>query len=368
MEFTPSDPLGIGMEMEFQLIDRQSLDLVDGIVPLMELFPNSPYVKPEFIQNTVEIASKVCYSLEELESHVTELVATLRVKANSLGMELCGAGTHPFGQRLAVITPSPNYLRMEKKVGYLSHTQITFATHVHIGMSCGEETISVMRDLQVFLPLLIGLSASSPFWRGYDTGFASYRHRILAADRSFGIPPTFANWEAFRQFFNTAQRAGVFETMHNIHWDIRPRPHLGTLEVRVMDAQPSVAEAVALAGFVRALVTYLKQTPRAERPQQLPAPLPWWIEKDNHYQASRLGLGAKFIFDERGTVRRLGDIFNEVVDVLGETAESLGQGAHLQALRRNVEAGVSYIRQRQVYSQTNSLKAVVAAVAAELSH
>lgn len=134
LEFQPSAPDGIGVELEFQLLNTATLDLVDGILPLLELLPDSRYVKPEFIQNTVEVASKVCYSLAELQSHLSTIVAGLRAKCLLLGMTLCGAGTHPFSQSMAILTPTPRYLHMEQTGGYLSHVQITFALHVHIGM------------------------------------------------------------------------------------------------------------------------------------------------------------------------------------------------------------------------------------------
>jgi carboxylate-amine ligase len=123
IEFKRSEPLSIGVELELQLLQAETLDLTDGILPLMEFYPDSPYVKPESIQNTVEIASKVCTSIAELKVHLTALVADLKAKCQALGMRLCGAGTHPFCQRLALITPLPRYLAMEERYGHLAHTQ-----------------------------------------------------------------------------------------------------------------------------------------------------------------------------------------------------------------------------------------------------
>jgi carboxylate-amine ligase len=362
MEFKPADPLSIGLELELQLLDSSTLDLADGILPLMEFYPDNPYVKPEFIQNSVEIASKVCATLPELQSHVTSLVSDLRMKCRKLGMSLCGAGSHPFCKRLALITPLPRYLTIEEQMGYVSHTQITFATHVHVGMTSGEEAITLMRELKPYLPLLIAVSASSPFWRGYDTGYVSYRHRILAATRSYGIPPSFQNWGDFSHFFETSCRAGMFETINDIHWDIRPRPHLGTLEIRAMDAQSTVSDAIALAGLVRALIGYLRHTQSSARSARLPRPLPWWIEKNNHFQASRVGLGAMYIADEQGRVRLLADVFGDVRDAVAAAAEELGETRYLEHLTDPIEGGLSYARQREVYRGTGSLKRVAASL------
>jgi len=366
IEFMPSDPRSIGMEMEFQLLDVKSLELVDGIMPLMEFYPDSVYIKPEFIQNTVEVVSKVCHDLSELEENVRSLVLGLKTRCQQLGMTLCGAGTHPFDKKLATITPLPRYRRMEKAEGYSSHIQITFATHVHIGMTSGDEAVRVMHRLKPYLPVLIALSASSPFWRGHDTDDASYRQRILAASRSYGIPPSFASWDEFCLFFEATRRSGVFDTINNIHWDIRPRPHLGTLEVRVMDAQPTVSEAINIAGFIRALVAHFRDEPDGRVSLLSLEPLHWWIQKDNRYQASRRALSANYIQDEQGRIVLLGALLEDIIQVILPAATRLKQGRNLAHLRKTVEHGISYARQRAVYQRTQSFQQVVKELILEL--
>lgn len=369
MEFSPSNAMTVGMEMEFQILDRNSLDLTDRILSLMELYPNSSNIKPEFIQNTVEVTSGICTSLQELETQLKQMVADLLLNCHALGSTLCGAGTHPFSEQLAILTPFPRYLRMEEMSGIMAHNQITFSTHVHIGMVSGDEAIRVMRQLKAYLPLLIALSASSPFWRGYDTGFVSYRHRILAASRSYGIPPSFENWQSFCDFFDTTRQAGVFETINDIHWDIRPRPHLGTLEVRVMDSQPTVAEAVALAGLVRAIVCFMQTDPQASLSPALPQPQHWWIEKENCFQASHSGMSAYFINDghrKNRKNRKMQDVFRNVLDAISTSVNKLEQSEYLRRLQNNVEAGLSVMRQREVYSGTGSMQEVVLSLVNEI--
>ncbi|SDY74028.1 YbdK family carboxylate-amine ligase [Nitrosomonas sp. Nm33] len=257
MEFIPSKPLTVGVELELQLLDKENLSLINGIGSLLECFPESPYIKQEFIQNTVEVISKVGENTAEVHEHLAQLVKEVKQTCFTLGMELCAAGTHPFDKELALFTPLPRYLRMEKDTGYLGHAQITFSTQVHIGVKGTAEAIYLMRALKAYLPLLIALSASSPFWRGYDTGFVSYRLRILAASRSYGIPPSFNDWHQLMDFYKASQNAGMIQTINDIHWDIRVRPQWGTVEVRVMDAQPTITESMQLASFIRVLAAYL---------------------------------------------------------------------------------------------------------------
>ena len=314
-EFIPSEPFSVGVELELQLIDSKSSELVNGIKPLIEIYPESPYIKPEFIQNTVELASRVGDNVADVHQHLLLLAKNLKSNCNQLGIELCGAGTHPFDERLALFTPLPRYQELEEISGIVGHMQVTFATHVHIGVRTRDDAIYLFRALKPYLPLFIALSANSPFWRGYDTGFVAYRHRILAASRNYGIPPSFESWDQFCEFLEASQRAGVLESMRDIHWDIRPRPHLGTVEMRVMDAQSTIDEAVQLAALARSLAACLLAKQDRTNDILLPHALPWWIERDNHYTSSRLGLDAGYVFNQL-SFKCVGIIFFKIIYLL----------------------------------------------------
>jgi len=364
MKFETSVPHSIGMELEFQLLDENTLDLVDGILPLMDYYSDHPYITPEFIQNTVEVASKVCYSISELETHFYDVVNELNDRCHSLGMRLCAAGTHPFSQSLAHITPKPRYLKMEAAEAYRSHTQITFATHVHIGMRSGEEAISVMKKLKPYLSLLMGLSANSPFWHGQDTGYASYRHRVLATARSYGMPPSFSSWDEFVHFYHLAKQAGIYESINDIHWDIRPRPKLGTLEVRIMDAQLTIHDAILRAAFLQALVAYLREQPTFNH-YHAEYEYEYWLQKDNIYQASRLGMEANNIDHATETVSNLRQVFDSVFYPIvsffekAENSDSNIDPNYLYRLREQVEKSkIGYLLQRHIYAESLSLKKI----------
>lgn len=366
LNFISSEPFTLGVELELQLLDRQSLDLVDGIIPLMEIYSDSLHVKPEFIQNTVEITTKICKNAAEVAADLQRIAVSLRENALRIGMRLCGAGTHPFCQRQAAITPLPRYQQLERECGYISHNQITYATHVHVGMISGEDAIYIMRRLKPFLPLLIAVSANSPFWRGSESSFASYRHRILSASRSYGIPPSFQSWKQFDEFFATVSRAGVFNHVRDIHWDIRPCPHYGTVEVRAMDAQTTIAEAAMLAALIRVLAVYLlRQKGSGSEVCVVPA-LPWWLEKENHYQATHLGMAANYVCSPLGQIKPLRMVWFELFPELMAVALELGEEEYLEQLNRKVvENTLGYIRQQEIFQETGSLFAVVTALANE---
>jgi carboxylate-amine ligase len=364
MDFTPSAAFSVGMELELQLLDPATLDLADGVLPLLETYSDRRYVKPEFLQNTVEVVSPVAADLTELEACLRPLLIDLLQHADRLGLGVCGAGTHPFNRRPATYTPGERYRLMERNSGWLGQNQVTFATHVHLGMPSGGEALTVMRELMPFLPLLVALSASSPFWHGSDTSFAAFRQRVLAASRTYGIPPDFPDWPAFQRFFSTMARAGALGSVRDIHWDLRPSPHFGTLEVRVMDAQPTLAEALALAALLRALVRFLQASRGSWTPPAALAPQPWWILRDNCFSASRDGIEASLIASQDGDrmpLKRLAAL------VLGWVRPWAAADEHpwLDRLEASITAGLPYVRQRLLLRRGDSVQGVVAALAGE---
>ena len=273
-------------------------------------------------------------------------------------MALSGGATHPFGQALAVVTPMPRYQHMAESYGYSAQTQITFATHIHLGVTDGDEAIHLMRELKTMLPILIALSANSPFWRGFETGFASYRRLILASSRSYGQPPDFSDWQSFAEVFEQSRLAGVFKSINDIHWDLRPRPRFGTLEVRVMDAQSTVAEACALAVLVRAMVGYLRRT-RITPEHRMLQPVPWWVHKDNCYLAARDALEAKLIATPDGRWVWLCDVVEQLMIELNGDALA-GERGLLAPLTANLaNQTLGYQRQRAVRAAGGSWRDVV---------
>ncbi len=365
MDFMPSAAFSVGMELELQLLNPATLDLADAVLPLLETFSDHRYVKPEFLQNTVEVVSPVAADLRELEAGLRPLLVDLLQHVDRLGLGVCGAGTHPFHCRPASYTPGERYRLMERNCGWLGQNQVTFATHVHLGMPSGGEALTVMRELKPFLPLLVALSASSPFWHGSDTGFAAFRQRVLAAARTYGIPPDFPDWPAFQRFYSTMAKAGVLGSMKDIHWDLRPSPHFGTLEVRVLDAQPTLAEALALAALLRALVRFLQASRGSWTPPAALAPQPWWILRDNCFIASRDGLEAELIASQEGDLMPLKRI---AALVLGWVRPWAAADEHpwLDRLEASIATGLPYGRQRLLLQRGDSFQAVVAALAGEL--
>jgi carboxylate-amine ligase len=367
MEFNASAKPTVGVEWELQLLDPDTLDLIDGIVPLMEFFPNTEFVKPEYIQSCVELNSCVAENSDMAITHIHGSLTQLLQRCAALKMSACGSGTHPFCRRLALITPLPRFQRIERDVGHLAHTQITFSTHVHIGMNSGDEAMRVMSLLAPALPAIIALSANSPFWRGHETGHAAYRHRILAAAPSYSLPPNLPTWADFEDLMSAAQRAGVVHSIKDIHWDIRPHPDFGTLEIRAMDAASDLTTLHALVAFTRSLALCLRDAPVEVVGEILPPNLPHWIAKENRFRAAHLGLAADYIIDVKGNLRPMRELIADLIEFCGPTAASTGEARGLELVKKLLAGAPGYERQLQVYEESRSARAVVKMLTGELN-
>ena len=362
-DFHPSPPT-VGLELEWQLVHRETLDLHDGIVPLLDILPRDPFIKPEAIEPCVEIITPPMASTALLSSALVERVSRVAEAAAQLGMALVGAGTHAFCERPVPVTPLPRYLAMGRAYGYLAHTQVVYSLQVHVGMPSGEVAMRVMAHVRGVLPVLLALSASSPLYRGGETSFAAFRRCMLAPTRSSGMPPAFEGWEAFSRFLDVAERAGMFSSFRDMHWDMRPRPDLGTLEVRIMDAQPTVADALALGALVHSLLA--TAIDEATPDPRLPRALPWWIERENGFQASHEGLDAQLVVDPEGHSRPLRQVAEDLFELVAPKARALGEEADLARAMDILSRGSSSTRQLDLFRRTGSTKAVTRALVDEL--
>jgi len=359
MDFNCSLEPTVGVEWELQLVDTKTLDLYNGILPLMEFFPETEHIKPEYIQSCVELTSCVAETSDEAVRHLSNTLAHIKQRCSELEMDVCGAGTHAVCRELALITPKPRYLRLKQDAGHLAHRQITFSTHVHTGMSSGDEAIRALSHLVPALPAFIALSANSPFWRGYKTGHAAYRHRILAASPYYGLPVEFQNWADFEKFFGAAQKSGMIRRLKDIHWDIRPNPVFGTLEIRVMDAAGDLQTLRALTAFARVMTVCMARASPGDVSRVMPLDLPHWIVKENCYRASHHGLNGMFIYDEQGNSRPLLGLIEELISFCQPTAVEIGEARNLALCRKILVDGPGYVQQLEVYATSHSARTVV---------
>ena len=222
-----------------------------------------------------------------------------------------------------------------------------------------------MRAMSMLIPAIpafVALSANSPFWRGHETGHVAYRHRILAAMPNYGLPTQFNDWRACSHFLDAALRAGMIHHFKDIHWDIRPHPDFGTLEIRAMDAASDLTSLHALVAFARSMTICFATAPVEDVRRILPLDLPFWAQKQNHYRAAHLGLGAEYIVDESGNHRPLRDLVAELIDFCRPTAAKINEAAGLELTEKLLTGVPGYARQLSAYEDSDSLRSVVNAL------
>ncbi|MDH3953939.1 MAG: YbdK family carboxylate-amine ligase, partial [Gammaproteobacteria bacterium] len=350
MKFVPQADPTLGCEWELQLLREDSLELADGILAFSDELSEYALIKPEFLQCCIEINTPPVETAADLEPALNSVLAHIDAHARPLGLRLAAAGTHPFDRKPAIVTPSERYLRLaDERSGAPAIHPVTFATHVHVACRDGDSAIRAMRRIAPCLPALLAIGANSPYWHGIDTGYACFRQRLLASNPTYGLPPYFESWEHFCRMVEAGIRSRTIESFRDLHWDIRPHGDLGTLEIRVLDAQVDAQRIAQIASLVRALVVVAadQQLPDSA----FPARLPHWMEIDNHFRACKSGLDAQAIVSGDGDTAPMMQIVEQLFDLARRQSENLGDNALLAALERSLISHNGAELQRETWRQ-----------------
>lgn len=350
----------IGVEIEFQIIDDKTFDLSDKIEPLMEGIDNDAFISPEAFQSSVELKSLPVRTTKEAKEQIQQKLFSLIDHLKPLGIRLCSLGIHPFSHKDAKVTDSPRYIKFEKDFPFITRHHLPFSTHVHVSMNSTNEAISVMKGMRTLLPIFMSLSASSPYWQGEATGFVSFRQYLLRGGLNAGIPPYFSDWVDFTNYFKAAKASKLISSIKDIHWDVRPRPDLGTIELRVMDAVPTLGEAMALASLAYCTMHALKKMPLSELlPDFFSSDVPEWADRENHFLANHLGIDAPFIRNAQGDISKVREIAEALIGKLDKTASELGEEEGLAQAHEILRTGPPYERIQKLHEKTHSFREIV---------
>ena len=331
LDFKPSEPLTLGVELELQLVNTRDWNLTRGASDLLAAVAKKKHpgeIKPEITESMIEISTSICRGYDDLLADLRALRDVVAGAAASLNLGVGGGGTHPFQkwseQR---IYDTPRFKHVSDLYGYLAKQFTVFGQHVHVGVRSGDEAVRLTQGLARYMPHFIALSASSPFSLGADTQFDSSRLNVVNAFPLAGIMPPAGDWEDFEHYFETMRRYGIVESMKDFYWDIRPKPEYGTIEIRVCDTPLTVRRAAELAAYAQALAATLA------------ADLSWRPDPDlhlvysyNRFQACRFGLGATIV--DPATHRQV-PLAEDIVATLGRVtpqAERFGGGGALLEL------------------------------------
>ncbi len=358
----------VGVEEEMMIVDTESFALVNAIESLLE--DNSKAngdadtgeIKPELMESVLEIATKPCADTGEAGEQLRALRKRARESAGSRGLSIGSAGTHPFAmwedQR---IVARPRYRDLISALRFVARQELIFGMHVHVGIDDPEKAIHVANGMRVHIPVLLALSANSPFWRGDRTGLLSTRTPIFRAFPRVGVPPAYEDWADYERQVEFMIASGVMEDYTYLWYDVRPHPNLGTVEIRCCDSQTRVEHTVALTALIQAMVHELAEHYDAGRELGY---YPWQMLDENKWLAARHGLEGEIV--DLPSSERVGTkvLTRRLLERLTPHAEQLGAADALDGIRDLLERGNGASRQIVVYEANYDLSEVMAEIIA----
>ena len=353
----------VGVELELQLLDPETMNLVAGAPAILQRTKDLSHVKAELIESTIELNTDVCEDVAAVRRDLTERIRQLLEVADELGYLVACVGTHPFSKWVEQrITDSERYRRLVDQCQWPARRLMIFGVHVHVGIESGEKAIAISNGLTTYLPHLLALSASSPFFNDADTGLASCRSKIFESLPTAGLPYRPLNWAEFQRLMITLVSAKAIESIREIWWDVRPHPNFGTIEVRICDGLPTLDEVMAVTALIQALVVWLGD--QYDEGEYLPLHR-HWIVRENKWRAARWATDAEIIVDEDGNLERLDESLARLVEAVTPVAKQLGSDVELQGVGAMLRTGLSYRRQRRIYDETGDYAEVMKALVRE---
>ena len=349
---TRDPPLSIGLEEEYLLVDRETGSVASE--PPQDLFTElntrtAGRAFPEFLRSQVEVATPVCRSVAEARSELAQLRAAVVEVAGRFGLAPIASSTHPFSLSSSQKrTDKERYVALLEEMQGAARRMMICGLHVHVGIDDDELRIDLMNQLTYFLPHLLALSCSSPFWEGERTGLMSFRMLVFNAVPRTGLPEPFPSWSEYRRHTDTLIETGVIVDTSRIWWDLRPSARYPTLETRVMDCCTTLEDAIRLAALNQCLIRALY---RLRRANQRWRGYPLLLVGENRWRAMRYSFDAGLLDLGQQQIRPFAALLEELIELVRDDAEALGCVAEVEGLRRITERGTSAHRQLAVYEQ-----------------
>jgi glutamate---cysteine ligase / carboxylate-amine ligase len=355
----------VGVEEEFQIVDPTTWELRSHVSQL--LASSAPtfgdQIKRELHQSIVEVGTKICASVGELAEEIIRIRRDLADSAERVGLRVAAAGTHPFSSWMdQALSPGKRYETIVEELQQLARSLLIFGLHVHVAVPDRSTMIDLMNEARYFLPHLLALSTSSPFWMGRDTGLKSFRTTVFRRFPRTGIPDHFDSWTAYEEYVDLLIQLHSIDDAKKIWWDLRPHPTFGTLEFRVCDVPTAPCASIAIAALAQAIIVKLYRL--RERNLGFRRYHRALIE-ENKWRAARWGIEGKLIdFGKRQEVP-MRDLALELLQFVDDVVDDLGSRREVEYVRKIVSDGTSAERQLRVYRETGDLSAVVRAIVDE---
>src|SRR3954468_3084518 len=355
----------LGVEEEFQIVDPETCELRSHVTQLLE--SSSPalgeQIKRELHQSIVEVGTKICENVSELEFEIFRIRRELVGGGERVGLAVAAAGTHPFSHwKDQILSPGVRYDSIVEELQQLARSLLIFGLHVHVAVPDHDVAIDLMNAARYFLPHLLALSTSSPFWMGRDTGLKSYRTTIFRRFPRTGVPDHFGSWSEYENYIKLLVELHSIDDARKIWWDVRPHPTFGTLEFRVCDVPTRPQAAVMLGALTQAIVVKLYKLYTRNLGFRLYRRT---LIEENKWRAARWGIDGKLIdFGKRAEVpMRL--LALELLEFIDDVVDELGSREAVEYVHTVLRDGTSADQQLAVFRATGDLKAVVRHIVTE---
>lgn len=366
LTFNGNSTPSLGVEIELGLVDSESMKLTSGIQTLLEHIPQlseTKSFKPELMQSCIEINTDVCETVADAESDLRAKIQIVEKAADPLGMQLWWGATHPFSLwKDQKVTPTERYENLVTLLQEMARRLITFGLHVHVGVDSGDKAVMICDRILQYLPVLLALSCSSPFWEGRETGLQSHRSKIMEGLPTAGMPTLMRNWSEFAWLVNHMVDTGFINSIREIWWDIRPHHNFGTVELRMFDMPGNLQDVLAMAALSQCLVQSLSDEIDQGTYQHDCHPM---MVRQNKWRACRFGREAQLVNSFTYEVETVSQTSRSLIERLLPVAEQLQCVDHLQRIQRIADAPSWADRQLEIFHRTNDPAEVVRQLTSE---
>ncbi len=344
----PEPAFTIGIEEEYLLVDAATCDLVEAPQALMDECAEAlqGQVSPEFLQCQIEVGTKVCKTIGEAREDLSHLRRTVAKVAARHGLAPIAASCHPFSDwKAQAHTPKDRYTGLARDLQGVARRMLISGMHVHVGIEDEDMRIDLVNQLTYFLPHLLALSCSSPFWQGQDTGLASYRLTVFDNLPRTGLPPRMGSWGEFERSVGILTDLGVIEDATKIWWDLRPSHKFPTIESRICDVAPRIEDTLTLAALTQAITRMLWRLAQKNQRWRI---YDRFLVAENRWRAQRYGASEGLIDFGRHAIVPMPELVDELLQLIGEDAGCLHSKSEVERARVIATEGTSSDRQRAV--------------------
>jgi carboxylate-amine ligase len=353
------DQFTLGIEEEFQIVDPKTRELRSHVSEFLDegRMLLGEQIKPEMIQSMIEVGTGICKNIQEARADITRLRSIISGLAAKTGLVIVAASTHPFSRwQDQKIYEDERYELLVEELQSVARSLLIFGLHVHVGVADPERRIHIMNAARYFLPHVLALTTSSPFWMGHNTGLKSYRSEIFKKFPRTDIPDHFDSYASFQRYVDLLVKTGCVNDGKKIWWDLRPHPIFPTLEFRICDIPTRVDDTIAIAALFQAIVAKLTKLIEKNLGFRLYRRM---LIQENKWRAVRWGIDGKMIDFGKQKEVPTRDLVLELLEFIDDVVDDLGSRKEIDHIHTILARRTSAEEQLRVFSETKDLNAVV---------